>query len=373
MDTLQAFFKNVQSRNLPFVVYRKPGEKKIQAFRQKNSQLYPAQDYEEEGFVFAPFDTHKVAVLFPVLHSDRFQFQENGTHRGDASIEVVDSLEQKKQHLDLVQKGVDAIIAGAMEKVVLSRKQTLPLKNKNPYTTTQRLLAKYPNAFVYCWYHPAVGLWLGATPETLLTIKNRKLETMALAGTQVYEGSLDVAWGAKEKKEQELVTQAIVQNLEPLVGTGLAIEGPITSPAGTLLHLKTTITANLHTTETSLRSILEALHPTPAICGLPRDKAKAFINKHEGYDRSFYTGYLGELNIKKTVTRATQKSNVENTVYQAIKRSTSLFVNLRCMQWVDNEVCVYVGGGITRESAAEKEWEETVNKLSTMYTILDSD
>lgn len=372
MDSLHSFFEKAQASDLPFVVYRKPGEQITQAYCQKDKTLYLVEDYTEEGFVFAPFDTQKAAVLFPASHSDHLEFESSDVLENHTAKRAIETTVDRQRHITLVQKGVAAIAAGKMEKVVLSRKHTVLLKNKNPYTTTQNLLLKYPDAFVYCWYHPAVGLWLGATPETLLTIKNRRLETMALAGTQVYKGTSDVVWGAKEKKEQELVTQAIVQNLSPLLDTALAIEGPVTSQAGRLLHLKTTLKAIFNSTSTSLKSILGALHPTPAICGLPRAKAKAFIEDHEGYDRNYYTGYLGELNHKETLNRSRSKRNMENRAYQAIKKTTSLYVNLRCMQWIDNECYVYVGGGITAASSPEKEWEETVNKLGTMYNILET-
>ena len=91
------------------------------------------------------------------------------------------------------------------------------------------------------------------------------------------------------------------------------------------------------------------LHPTPAVCGLPKEEAKQFILDNELYNRDFYTGFLGELNLKG---------------------QTNLYVNLRCMQLKDNRISIYVGGGITADSNAENEWEETVIKAKVMKNAL---
>ena len=107
--------------------------------------------------------------------------------------------------------------------------------------------------------------------------------------------------------------------------------------------------------KSTLKTLIRALHPTPAVCGLPRGYAKKFILENEQYDRSFYTGFLGELNIKS------DKKKVINS---------SLFVNLRCMNIDENRVSVFVGGGITKESIAKKEWEETVSKSKIMKRVL---
>ncbi len=371
MESLNSFFKNVLKKDLPFVVYSKPGQHQAQAYCQQDKSLHFVDTFKEEGFVFAPFDTQKPPILFPKGSTKHYAYE----YIRDTEVHVpvsLDSVGQKDTHIALVKKGVDAIANGEMEKVVLSRKQNIPLQNNDPYTAMMRLLSKYPLAFVYCWFHPEVGLWLGATPETLLHIKNGYLETMALAGTQAYTGKLDVDWGAKERKEQELVTQSIIENLEALVQDSLVVDGPETAKAGSLLHLKTSIKARLDVNVTSIKSVLHALHPTPAICGLPRESATSFIAAHEGYDRAYYTGYLGELNHKETLQRSRSNRNIENKAYQAVKTSTRLFVNLRCMQWENNEAHIYVGGGITQESIPEKEWEETQHKLETMYSILAS-
>ena len=370
MDALHSFFKIAGDKNLPFVVYRKPGEAVVHAILQNDDQLHTITNFKEEGFVFAPFDSDRDVVYFPIQESRSYKYDlpfENNTINKKLP-ELSD--EQKEKHLKLVQKGINAINTGELKKVVLSRKHKEKLSSKTPYNTTVKLFHKYPSAFVYCWFHPRIGMWLGATPETLLTVNNRQLHTMSLAGTQPYEGDLGVDWGEKELEEQSLVTDAIVEGLLPFLDQEFKIEGPYTSQAGSLLHLKTDIRVAVDRENMALKEIINALHPTPAICGLPKEEARSFIIANEDYQRLYYTGYLGELNIPKEMKRARNTRNVENLAYGAIKRTTALYVNLRCMQWEDNTASIYVGGGITSRSLPEKEWEETVNKLRTMHTIL---
>jgi len=95
-----------------------------------------------------------------------------------------------------------------------------------------------------------------------------------------------------------------------------------------------------------------------------------YILKEENYERSYYTGYLGELNLQYVRNRNTRKRNVENSAYQSVSTQTNLYVNLRCMQVFKNRLEIYIGGGITKESQPKAEWEETQRKAETMQKIL---
>ncbi len=184
---------------------------------------------------------------------------------------------------------------------MLSRVETLLLKETDPVRLFKRLLNSYPSAFVYLWYHPEVGLWLGATPETLMRIEGNRFETMALAGTQQYKGTIDVSWGDKEKDEQNIVTNFVVEALKNKVND-LDIMPTETIKAGNVLHLLTKIKGTINFEKLSLKQIISALHPTPAICGIPREESKQFIFKNENYNREFYTGFLGEINMSPEKT-----------------------------------------------------------------------
>ncbi len=160
--------------------------------------------------------------------------------------------EKKSAHIELVRKAVSALKAGEMEKVVLSRKEEVELDDPNPLKLFKELLKAYPTAFVYCWYHPKVGCWLGATPETLLKIEGTRFKTMALAGTQKYAGTMDVEWGQKEQKEQQFVTDSIVDNLKIFrCGRSEKSSDPYTAKAGNLLHLRTDIIRKITSTDSA--------------------------------------------------------------------------------------------------------------------------
>ena len=154
---------------------------------------------------------------------------------------------------------------------MLSRKENVKLEAPNALSLFKKMLSKYPTAFVYLWYHPKVGMWLGATPETLLQIKRNRLKTMALAGTQKFEETTEVEWGQKEIEEQEFVTNSIVENIGDLDldKNDILKSGPYTVQAGKLLHLRTDISVKIDD-KVKLERLIQAIHPTPAICGLPK-------------------------------------------------------------------------------------------------------
>jgi len=211
--------------------------------------------------------------------------------------------------------------------------------------TFSNMMSKYINAFVYVWFHPKIGLWMGATPEKLVSIENNQFKTMALAGTQPY--TKNVKWNTKEIIEQELVTTYITSKLES-IHLDFNVSKPYTVKAGALAHIRTDITGSFNF-KNDLASILKIMHPTPAVCGMPKQIAKEFILDNENYNREYYTGFLGELNLDN---------------------NSHLFVNLRCMQVLKTKILIYVGGGITMDSNAEKEWQETVEKSKIMKKIL---
>jgi isochorismate synthase len=336
--------------NLPFVVYKKADENIISAFLQHNNQLFTTKDYAESGFVFAPFNTNEPSVLIPIKESEFLQ------EEIDFAIEIGEkknySLEDtsKQNHVDLVKRGINEINKGTFKKVVLSRKEEIVLHQIDVIEIFKKLVNVYPKAFVYLWYHPKVGMWLGATPEILVKISENEFETMSLAGTQVDKGEENVLWGAKELEEQQMVTDYLLEKLQPICKTVEANEVE-TVKAGSLLHLKTIVKGVFSKDKSEL---IKTLHPTPAVCGYPKEEAQNFILNNENYPREFYTGFLGELNFKRE---------------EEVKFS-NLFVNLRCMQIKQNIAQIYIGGGITKDSVPEKEWEETKAKSLTMKNVL---
>jgi isochorismate synthase len=349
MEQILAKAAQQLGQNLPFVLYKKPNSNLIKGLFQQNDSLLEASDFTEKGFVFASFDGNKT-FLIPENQSERlsvvFPKKEITVIQKE---DTVSNELAKKNFVNLVAKGIQAIENNEFKKVVLSRKESIDLANFDLINAFENLVQLYPTTFVYCFYHPKVGTWLGATPEQLLKANDTEFQTIALAGTQKDTGSNEVVWPKKEQEEQQFVTDYIVEKLKN-VASEVVVSQPYSLKAGSIWHIKTDISGTLNSSS-SLWEVALLLHPTPAVCGLPKDKAKAFILQNENYDRTFYTGFLGELNIGD---------------------QTDLFVNLRCMEIKDAQAHLFMGCGITKDSVPEKEWEESCNKSATMKKILDS-
>ena len=340
---------------IPFVVYRKPNEEVISGFFQNSKKVFFVEDFTAAGFIFSPFDNREKSILIPENESEFYQEKLVLTPRSSEEnnpLNVDDS--SKKSHLQLVEKAIEEINKKHFQKVVVSRKESINTPNFQLVESYKKLLQTYPNAFGYVWFHPQAGLWLGATPETLLTISDGNFKTMSLAGTQVYENTQNVTWQSKELEEQALVTSFISSQIND-IATNLKIDKKETVKAGNLLHLRTKISGEISTKKSNLKTLINALHPTPAVCGFPRKATKEFILKNENYKRTFYTGFLGELNLTDSIGRA---------------KKSALFVNLRCMEIKKNQANIFVGGGITKDSNPLKEWEETVSKSEVMKAVL---
>ena len=363
LERIAAHYK----QRLPFVVYRKPSSILVKANLVSDSTLHHVVDYSESGFIFAPFKTDQAPILFPTNLSEHISSEIVSEPNVSFKENLSDELSAGKEfHMSIVSKAIQKIEKDLLSKVVLSRAETIPLGNDDVIKLFHRLLNYYPEAFVYCWFHPEIGLWVGATPETLIQIEGSRFKTMSLAGTQKYEGLLDVRWEEKELEEQRIVTDYLVDRLSDSV-KDLRFSNVETIKAGTLLHLRTQITGTMIS---SLENVIQLLHPTPAVCGYPVEEAKSFILEQENYDREFYTGYLGELNVKEKVSRNKHHRNIENNAYAAVRTKSNLFVNLRCMKIRDQEAKIFVGGGITKDSNPELEWEETVSKSKTMKRVV---
>ena len=318
--------KKAYQNKLPFVVYNKPNCSNVFGFFQNDPFLHTiTSEFNKPGFVFAPFDASKESIFFPL---EKSEFISDSFIKQEIEIDKksIINTSSKEKHIKIVEKAIDAINTNEFKKVVISRKEIVALNRVEVAEIYNKLVQLYPNAFVYVWFHPQVGLWFGATPETLLKVENSSFTTMSLAGTQVYKKDENVSWNPKEIEEQQIVTDYILNKLSNF-STNLKQLKTETIKAGSLLHLRTKITGELQ--KDSLFSLVDLLHPTPAVCGLPKEKAKQFILENEDYSRSFYTGFLGELNINS---------------------NSNLFVNLRCMEIKNNNAEIYAKSIINKNA-----------------------
>lgn len=249
-----------------------------------------------------------------------------------------------------------ALCDGCFDKLVLSRSQTLAYAQEEPTSLQMQSLfhracLAYPRMMVYL---ACVGreYWLGCTPEILLDGSRSHFRTVALAGTMRADAEAEadrpaLQWDGKNRREQAIVANYIRQVLQPMADV-IEEEGPYTSRAGNLLHLKT----EFHFAPSQpfeLCRMIGQLHPTPAVCGLPKCEARQFILANEGYDRSYYSGVVGMLQPEA---------------------ETHLYVNLRCARFDAQGAHLYVGGGILSDSTLPSEWQETRAKMQTISSLL---
>jgi isochorismate synthase len=267
------------------------------------------------GVLSRPFGLKKKSHLYPILsHPD---------------------------YLELIAQATHAMQDGKGEKVVLSRCISGPkLDAEKAWVLFESWLQSYPQAYVFIWNDEQQGRWMGASPETLVTIEQGKVSTMALAGSKDKEDFSP--WKDKEKLEHEVVVQYIQRIFSSAGATQVVVEDTVSFSAGAVKHLLTPIHA---LSQESLAFWVDQLHPTPALCGLPKAWAMNYIHEHEPHDRGMYGGVLG---------------------FQFLQKEAA-FVVLRCMHILpNNDTVIFVGGGIMPDSSPEKEWEETQWKANSI-------
>lgn len=358
--TLDQFFLYCTEKNLPFVFYRLPEKKTVKVLAQKKVTLTNISGLKKndptKGFVFAPFhedEQFKKVIIRPDIfcHADKLP----ELNFAAPAIQVSVAAKEKKIKLKESSKRqfikyLGSIRDNNFKKIVAAR----VVKKKKPEAFKaveyfQLLCEMYPDAFVSLVFTKEYGLWIGATPEILLSVHKHEFKTYSLAGTKENtKVKSKVVWGKKEKEEQKIVSDYIQKTFAVITKETPRIEGPKTITAGNLLHLRTTFSYR-SIPNTDWQKIVDRLHPTPAVAGYPKKEAIDFILKNEKANRSFYSGYLGPVNLDDEV---------------------NLFVNLRCMNVLKNKLVVYVGCGITADSNFSDEWKETEIKSETLLSLL---
>ncbi|NOU45505.1 MAG: isochorismate synthase [Bacteroidales bacterium] len=357
---LTEFINQYSSHNIPFVCYRLPlTTEPTTLVGGSFSKAYQPDKNQPIQFVFAPFDTENEPIQFfnPEKTVTGWDIGEGFFNRNTPELlplkfpdkPVITDYETYTLH---ALKFIHAMQKHEVEKVVLSRVKEYALKNDfRAGEIFRKACTAYPAAFVYLLNDGKGQVWFGATPETLLKVTAGNGSTMALAGTQAIDNQPleNMVWGEKEIKEHEFVIDFIREILQKNQVENLQ-EGKLKSvQAGKFAHLQTDFTFTV-TGNTGTFNIAKALHPTPAVCGLPQKEAFRRIISTENHNRSYYTGFLGI------------QDNQDNCQF---------FVNLRCMQIIDNKAYIYVGGGLTAQSDPLKEWNETELKAGTLLTLFE--
>ena len=195
-----------------------------------------------------------------------------------------------------------AVCQGRFEKLVLARQDTQRDRGAHPVTLFLRACQCYPRMFISLFYTPQCGLWLTATPELLLEREADAWHTVALAGTMRNQDMDTPVWSMKNRGEQLIVADYVARLLGGFADSICQTE-PQTVHAAHLLHLRTDFRFTLRE-DVSVGSLVEALHPTPAVCGLPKEAARAFILEQEPCRRRYYSGFAGPCLIKDICQRS---------------------------------------------------------------------
>jgi len=324
-------------------VYRLPDADEAIRITGETIKINNLQDIEEQqGYLVAPFDCNRHSILLIKAEEvSRVAIKETSCGQSREFGTVSQSMYE--QAFDEFHK---AVACGPFHKLVLSRAMKIgPIGIQNPESLFAKACARYPHQMVTLFSTEESGTWLVVSPEVLILTGEYCCRTMALAGTMPAE--INEEWSEKNCHEQRIVSDYINLTLAPLVAD-MRLTGPYSVKAGGVQHLRTDFEFAIKK-ELSIGKVLEALHPTPAVCGLPKKEAMQFIIDNEGYDREYYSGFSGPLNIKST---------------------SAMYVTLRCARIDGQYATLYAGGGIMPESEMESEETETKLKMQTIKAII---
>lgn len=251
--------------------------------------------------------------------------------------------ETKEEYCATLQEVIKVIKENNLPKLVYSRRKIFTDFKVIDYKESfNKLCDSYPNAFRYL-FNDGQNAWMGAFSEVLGKFNKTtyEFETMALAGTL----PVSEEWSEKEIEEQKPVT-TYIQDILKKYSKDVQQSETYDHISGNIKHLRTDFKTSIKPED--LDNIIRDLHPTPAVCGIPKDFCNENIRKYEKFSREFYAGYI--------------KVETEESIFY--------FVNLRCARLYKDAVHIFVGGGITAQSNPEKEWRETELKSEAILKNL---
>lgn len=356
IETIERILQSGRS----FALYRKPGDQTVHLILQSAGEAMPIESdcTEPHGFIFAPFHEslrHPTLLIRPdawahgwkeiqavagILQEGRIQLSQLDRLR--AGTVPASQSEGYKINFNRLMKQINS---GRFEKLVLSYSEecTSPTLQNHEAEAFLAAIEMYPNAMVTLVHTPTSGRWMGCSPELLLHRDRDEWQTIALAGTHELEQE---GWNQKNIEEQDIVSRYIHDTLSEL-GANIEMSEPYTARAGHLMHRRTDFKFHFSTPIETL-NVIHALHPTPAVCGYPKDDAYKFLIKNERACRNYFSGYLGPINMDS---------------------ETDVYVNLRCAQICFSATYYHAGGGLTPLSQYEEEALEIENKMLTMKRL----
>ena len=307
----------------------------------------------ERGFVIAPFTVSEETpallirpdVVMRCSPDDVETMQDLSCHLDSRNMPLQPA--SREDYHDDFCRFHRTFSAIGFQKLVLARNVDIVHKGSDPMALFSKACKLYPDAFVTLFSAAQCGTWLVATPEVLLVRDYDRWRTMALAGTMLYSENVP-QWSEKNVNEQTYVSHYINECIEKF-SNDIVISQPHTVRAGNLVHLRTDFSFTL-ANDDRVGEVLDAMHPTPAVCGLPKQEAHRFIVENETCDRDYYSGFSGPIDLNG---------------------DTAMFVSLRCMRILEDRYRMYAGGGILPQSNEEQEWSETEAKMQAMLSLIE--
>lgn len=342
----------------------------------KSSDLW--NDFDDANWFIPEFlfvkDGNSISVCYNVLVNPEEEFENiintfeekldklNTLYKIENNIEDATILSikgnenfNKKEWMKTVERAVNKIKEHKLSKVVLSRMISIELSG---IPSLDFLLTKLESKFPECTtflFKKNKSIFFGATPERLAKFNNSEIEIDALAGSASRGNDPDedyylenlILKNEKNLQEHKYVVDYIKQALFSKSEKIYFSENPSVMKLRNIQHLWTKMTAKVKP-ETNLFSLIEKLHPTPAVCGFPKETSLSLINEFEDYDRGMYAGSIGWFNASGF---------------------GEFIVSIRSSLLIENKLFAFAGCGIVEESDPESEYDETGLKFNTILSL----
>lgn len=332
-------------KNIPFVAYILPDEANINFFSN------PSESFYSDTKFYVNFFADKSDNLIQI--NKEFDADETINRLKDSKPLPNPLIEPHPnstifESYNIQISKITSMLNNIDGKIVLSRSICDSHNKLNWGQIALEYFQEFPNTFRYIYYTKPTGCWIGASPEIIFKHKKSEdfFETMSLAGTRKIVAFNCNQWDKKNIDEHDYVTNYIVEVLEKM-GMAPIVHQSESLRFGQIEHLCNRITSTLN--DINPIDVVTALSPTPALAGFPTQFALDSISKMEEHPRYCYGGFIA----------------IEDSI------SFNAYVNLRCAHFNAEKYCIYSGGGITVNSNAIDEWNETESKAKVLKQILN--
>lgn len=236
-----------------------------------------------------------------------------------------------------------------VSKVVISNILSCDINKKPSYSNIiEKLKDNYSTCCVFYYRYNDTQSFIGASPETILKKETNIINIDALAGSKPVISKHQLLNDKKIQKEHEFVVEGIIETLKS-INIDCKVQESYILELKNIAHLKTEITSKINSEHNPL-NILDTLVPTAALSGYPRGSSMDIIDSIEENERGWYAGPIGWID-----------SEMNCEFYAALR---SAYIN-------NNKIYFYGGAGIVINSDSDEEWKEIVNKIDSIYNIIN--